>query len=96
MRQHDLRVPHNCTSGSCPAPLVKVTHDLSTIALSPLTPYQFVVAGESPYVSNVIHFLERRTDRTRRRATYLIGDMRVGSSKKSGACPRAWTMSRHA
>jgi len=49
VRQHDLRVPHICTSGNCPAPLVKLSHKLSTIALSPLTPYQFVVAGESPY-----------------------------------------------
>ncbi|TFY70163.1 hypothetical protein EVG20_g2843 [Dentipellis fragilis] len=48
VRQHDLRVPHRCRSG-CPAPLVKLNHDLSTLALSPLTPYQFVVAGESPY-----------------------------------------------
>ena len=28
-------------------------HELSTIALSPLTPYQFVVGGESPFVSVV-------------------------------------------
>jgi WD repeat-containing protein 42A len=51
VRQHDLRTSHNCrNNGSCPAPLVKVNHELSTLALSPLTPYQFVVAGESPYV----------------------------------------------
>ncbi|OBZ70201.1 hypothetical protein A0H81_10030 [Grifola frondosa] len=49
VRQHDLRVPHNCLGGSCPPPLVKLNHELSTLALSPLTPYQFVVAGESPY-----------------------------------------------
>ncbi|EGO01923.1 hypothetical protein SERLA73DRAFT_177558 [Serpula lacrymans var. lacrymans S7.3] len=51
VRQHDLRTPpHSCTSGEqCPAPLVKLPHALSTIALSPLTPYQFVVGGESPY-----------------------------------------------
>ncbi|CCM01584.1 uncharacterized protein FIBRA_03644 [Fibroporia radiculosa] len=49
VRQHDLRAPHNCHSGSCPAPLVRMNHELNTIALSPLTPYQFVVAGESPY-----------------------------------------------
>ncbi|RDB22735.1 WD repeat protein iqw1 [Hypsizygus marmoreus] len=49
VRQHDLRTPHECSRGSCPPPLVKVNHELSTLALSPLTPYQFVVAGESPY-----------------------------------------------
>ena len=35
-------------------PLVKVNHELSTLALSPLTPYHFVVAGESPYVCSLI------------------------------------------
>lgn len=50
VRQHDLRTPHDCRRGPCPAPLVKVNHELSALALSPLTPYQFVVAGESPYV----------------------------------------------
>jgi WD repeat-containing protein 42A len=50
VRQHDLRTPHTCSSGECPTPLVKVPHDLSALALSPLTPYQFVVGGESPYV----------------------------------------------
>jgi len=50
VRQHDLRRPHDCHHGPCPTPLVKVNHELSTLALSPLTPYQFVVAGESPYV----------------------------------------------
>ncbi|KAH9938149.1 WD40-repeat-containing domain protein [Fomitopsis serialis] len=49
VRQHDLRVPHICASGNCPAPLVRLSHQLNTIALSPLTPYQFVVAGESQY-----------------------------------------------
>lgn len=50
VRQHDLRAPHDCRSGgACPVPLVKVNHELSTMSLSPLTPYQFVVAGESPY-----------------------------------------------
>ncbi|KAI0026963.1 WD40-repeat-containing domain protein, partial [Vararia minispora EC-137] len=48
VRQHDLRTLHSCRSG-CPAPLVKLASDLSTLSLSPLTPYQFVVAGESPY-----------------------------------------------
>jgi len=50
VRQHDLRTSHSCSSGACPAPLVELPHELSTIALSPLTPYQFVVGGESPYV----------------------------------------------
>ncbi|ETW83984.1 hypothetical protein HETIRDRAFT_170452 [Heterobasidion irregulare TC 32-1] len=49
VRQHDLRVHHVCRSGRCPPPLVKVPHELSTLALSPLTPYEFVVAGDSPY-----------------------------------------------
>lgn len=49
VRQHDLRVPHQCRLGTCPAPLVRVDHELSTMALSPLAPYQLVVAGESPY-----------------------------------------------
>ncbi|KZT74391.1 WD40 repeat-like protein [Daedalea quercina L-15889] len=49
VRQHDLRVPHSCASGNCPSPLVRLHHELSTIALSSLTPYQFVVAGEAPY-----------------------------------------------
>jgi hypothetical protein len=50
VRQHDLRVRHNCLEGQCPAPLVQMKHALSTISLSPLTPYQFVIAGESPHV----------------------------------------------
>ncbi|KIM90838.1 hypothetical protein PILCRDRAFT_150692 [Piloderma croceum F 1598] len=50
VRQHDLRASqHTCSSGTCPPPLVKLPHELSTLALSPLTPYQFVVAGEAPY-----------------------------------------------
>ncbi|KAF8076438.1 WD repeat-containing protein [Lyophyllum atratum] len=49
VRQHDLRTPHDCRGGPCPSPLVNVNHELSTLALSPLTPYQFVVAGRSPY-----------------------------------------------
>lgn len=50
VRQHDLRAPrHSCSSGACPPPLVKLPHDLSTLSLSPLTPYQFIVAGEAPY-----------------------------------------------
>ncbi|KAG9317682.1 WD40-repeat-containing domain protein [Chiua virens] len=56
VRQHDLRTPHVCGKGTCPPPLVKLPHELSTIALSPLTPYQFVVGGESPFA----HLFDRR------------------------------------
>ncbi|KAG6378944.1 WD40 repeat-like protein [Boletus reticuloceps] len=56
VRQHDLRTPHACGRGVCPAPLVRLPHELSTIALSPLTPYQFVVGGESPFA----HLFDRR------------------------------------
>ncbi|KAH7914318.1 WD40-repeat-containing domain protein [Hygrophoropsis aurantiaca] len=56
VRQHDLRTPHVCSSGGCSAPLVKLPHELSTITLSPLSPYQFVVGGESPYA----HLFDRR------------------------------------
>ncbi|KIL70024.1 hypothetical protein M378DRAFT_156082 [Amanita muscaria Koide BX008] len=49
VRQHDLRTHHICDEDSCPAPLVKLNHELSTISMSPLTPYQFIVAGDSPY-----------------------------------------------
>ncbi|KAI0723306.1 WD40 repeat-like protein [Earliella scabrosa] len=48
VRQHDLRVRHSCRGG-CPAPLVHVEHSLYTLSMSPLTPYQFVVAGSSPF-----------------------------------------------
>ena len=51
VRQHDMRTPHNCRDATCPAPLAKVNHELSTLSLSPITPHQFVVAGEAPYVS---------------------------------------------
>ncbi|KAG2367342.1 WD40-repeat-containing domain protein [Suillus spraguei] len=56
VRQHDLRTSHSCTSGACPAPLATLPHELSIIALSPLTPYQFIVGGESPYA----HLFDRR------------------------------------
>ncbi|KZT26871.1 WD40 repeat-like protein [Neolentinus lepideus HHB14362 ss-1] len=49
VRQNDLRHPHVCGSDSCPPPLIRLRHDLYSIGVSPLTPYQFVVAGESPY-----------------------------------------------
>jgi hypothetical protein len=57
VRQHDLRTPHICPNLTCPAPLVKVNHELSTMSLSPLTPYQFVVAGEAPYVRDSYRWL---------------------------------------
>ncbi|KAL5527685.1 hypothetical protein ACEPAG_6486 [Sanghuangporus baumii] len=50
VRQHDLRMQHQCDRrGQCPPPLVTLPHDLSALALSPLAPHLFVVAGESPY-----------------------------------------------
>ncbi|KAF7332099.1 WD40 repeat-like protein [Mycena kentingensis (nom. inval.)] len=49
VRQHDLRMSHSCYRGGCPPPLLSVDFELSTLSLSPLTPYQFVVAGESEY-----------------------------------------------
>ncbi|KAJ6613413.1 WD40-repeat-containing domain protein [Mycena sp. CBHHK59/15] len=49
VRQHDLRTSHDCDYGSCPPPLIQLDFELSTLSLSSLTPYQFVVAGESPY-----------------------------------------------
>ncbi|KAF8195853.1 WD40-repeat-containing domain protein [Mycena galopus ATCC 62051] len=49
VRQHDLRVHHQCNYDSCPPPLIKLDFELSALSLSPLTPFQFVVAGGSPY-----------------------------------------------
>ncbi|KAG6916290.1 hypothetical protein DXG01_007531 [Tephrocybe rancida] len=49
VRQHDLRTPHDCRREACSAPLVNLNHELSTLALSPLTPHLFVVAGESSF-----------------------------------------------
>ncbi|KAF5390654.1 hypothetical protein D9757_002768 [Collybiopsis confluens] len=48
VRQHDLRTSHSCRS-NCPAPLIRVRHELSTIATAS---YNCVVAGDSPYVGN--------------------------------------------
>ncbi|KAI9466991.1 WD40 repeat-like protein [Lactarius psammicola] len=48
VRQHDMRVPHQCKIG-CPAPLAKLPHPLSTLSNSPLASHLFVVAGHSPY-----------------------------------------------
>ncbi|KAL1742596.1 WD40-repeat-containing domain protein [Schizophyllum fasciatum] len=51
VRQHDLRVNHRCRrkDGGCPTPIVKVNFELMSMSLSPLTPHQLIVAGESPY-----------------------------------------------
>ncbi|KAF7965979.1 hypothetical protein HWV62_40545 [Athelia sp. TMB] len=69
VRQHDLRTPqHACYKGECLAPLVKMPHDLSTLAMSPLTPYQFVVGGESAFA----HLFDRRQLRRTLRAAWGI------------------------
>jgi len=60
VRQHDLRAPHRCRS-ECPAPLAKLSFDLSSLSLSPLAPYYFTVAGASPYG---FLFDRRQTGRT--------------------------------
>ena len=70
---------------------MKLHCNLSTLALSPLTPYQFVVAGESPYVrweyalSVDILMLTYSY-----RASCLTADMREDSSKRNGAFQ--WTV----
>ncbi|KIY71472.1 WD40 repeat-like protein [Cylindrobasidium torrendii FP15055 ss-10] len=64
VRQHDLRRPHRCR-GECPAPLVQMDHDLTSLSLSPLSPHQFVVAGGSPYG----YLFDRRYLRARRFST---------------------------
>jgi WD40 repeat protein len=52
VRQFDLRAPHSCSdSGSCPPPLLRLNFELSALSLSPLTPFQLVVAGESAQAS---------------------------------------------
>ncbi|KAF7352760.1 WD repeat protein iqw1 [Mycena venus] len=48
VRQHDLRTHHHCNYDSCPPPLIKLDFELSALSISPLTPFQFVVAGDSP------------------------------------------------
>ncbi|KAF9534294.1 WD40-repeat-containing domain protein [Crepidotus variabilis] len=60
VRQHDLRTPHNCSGSSpCADPLVDLGLELCTLSLSPLTPYQFVVAGDGPYA----YLFDRRHSR---------------------------------
>lgn len=90
VRQHDLRAPrHTCSSAACPPPLVKLPHDLSTLALSPLTPYQFVVAGEAPYVRIALASWPSVVPSDHRRAIYLIEDKRDVLYRNSGVCPHA-------
>lgn len=62
VRQHDLRTSHSCGAESCPAPLVDIGHELSALSLSPLVPYQFVVAGEGPYVRPYVAYNEVFSD----------------------------------
>ncbi|KAI0698580.1 WD40-repeat-containing domain protein [Cytidiella melzeri] len=66
VRQHDLRAHHTCVDGSCPTPLVEMNHELSTLALSPLTPYQFVVAGSSEHG----YLFDRRQSKKHLRAAW--------------------------
>lgn len=49
VRQHDLRTHHDCSEERCPTPLVSMRQELTSLSVSSLFPYQFVVAGESPY-----------------------------------------------
>ena len=92
VRQHDLRVPHSCNGGSCPAPLVSLNCELSTLALSPLTPYQFVVGGESPYVSPTFCQLFDTAlsayPPLHHRAISLIDDTSDANSWRNGASPQ--------
>lgn len=86
MRQHDLRAPHTCQSGGCPAPLVQFPDRLSTLSMSPLTPWQFVVGGESIYVCTMSTLLRPLfTDRRYIRATYSTDDRLAVVWKRNGA-----------
>jgi hypothetical protein len=68
---------------------VKLPHDLSTLALSPLTPYQFVVAGEAPYVRIALAAWLSIVPSDHLRDTCLIEDKRNVLCKNSGVCPHA-------
>ncbi|KAF8914650.1 WD40-repeat-containing domain protein [Mucidula mucida] len=74
VRQHDLRSSHTCRS-QCPAPLVQMDHELTSLSMSSLTPYQFVVAGQSPYG----YLFDRRNLRAKQQS---------GSSKSITTCTR--------
>lgn len=89
VRQHDLRTSHTCNFGTCPTPLVKLPHDLSTIALSPLTPYQFVVGGESPYACISTAAVKGTATEEFRRAICSIGGKRDVFFKKNGESRQA-------
>jgi WD repeat-containing protein 42A len=79
VRQHDLRVKHRCTEGECPSPLVEMRDsdgdfvELSNMSLSRMTPYQFVVVGESPCVSGGSLFLT---------SPYYLSDWHSGSVRR--------------
>ncbi|KAJ7590975.1 WD40 repeat-like protein [Mycena floridula] len=83
-RQHDLRTSHRCR-GDCPDPLLQMSTQLSTIALSPLTPYQFVVAGKSNY-----GFLFDRRYIARARDSVTTCVRRFGRKKHSNGFGRDW------
>lgn len=68
VRQHDLRTPHTCPR--CPQPLVKVPHALNALTSSPLTPWYFVVAGESKHG----HLFDRRMAARNLREEWGMGD----------------------
>ncbi|CAO1623984.1 unnamed protein product [Parajaminaea phylloscopi] len=48
VRSHDLRTHHQCRS-ACPRPLLHSSTPLYSLSVSPMQPYLFAVAGESPY-----------------------------------------------
>lgn len=82
VRQHDLRAPHSCGPNSCPVPLVELDQELCTLSLSPLTPYQFVVAGDGPYVGH--SYDTHVAYLTPFRVTSMIADTRVLHWKSLG------------
>ncbi|KAI0340937.1 WD40 repeat-like protein [Trametopsis cervina] len=94
VRQHDLRVHHTCGSnGTCPTPLVQMPHELSTLALSPLTPYQLVVAGDSAYG----YLFDRRQSRRHMRADWGMSPDNEGLTtcvRRFGREPRSFNPRR--
>ena len=73
VRQHDLRQSHRCPD-NCPPPIVRLPFYLSNISSSPITPYQFVVAGHSPCVSILLSLNVFSDSDTFDRVTSLIDD----------------------